>query len=206
VSSHDARAASRNRTIDAAQAPVLSEFSQVQAQHVRTFHVLNAVAATVNQAEAARLAANAAVRAVIPDAPVSAPTAASMPQADGAAKPTKAAPAAAGALPAGTCSTDGKPMLEPEALADTHTNSDDPAAAAARSRGFTGTGVKVGFLADGIDVNSPDIYGADGSHVIAAYRDFSGEGLNAPLDLRSLGWRVGVGLTRRVAWEFVIFG
>jgi Subtilase family/Peptidase inhibitor I9 len=183
VSFRDARAASRNRTIDAAQAPVLRELSQAHSQHVRAFHILNAVAATVPKAEAARLAANPAVRAVIPDSTIPTPTAPSVPQADSSAtssKSSKAAMAAATALPAGTCSSDGKPMLEPEALADTHTDSDDPAATTARSLGFTGAGVKVGYLADGIDVNDPDFIRADGSHVIAAYRDFSGEGLNAP--------------------------
>src|SRR5882762_953488 len=42
VPSHDARAAVRTQTIDAVQAPVLRELTQVQAQHLRSFHVLNA--------------------------------------------------------------------------------------------------------------------------------------------------------------------
>ncbi|WP_370384361.1 S8 family serine peptidase [Catenulispora sp. GAS73] len=180
VSQHDVRAAMRTRAIDAIQAPVLRELSQVHAQHLRPFHVLNAVAATVTKAEAARLTANPAVQAVIPDIPIAAPPAASLQQADSVAKANKPALATAGALPPGVCSADGKPMLEPEALADTHTNSDDPAAATARSLGLTGAGVKVGYIADGIDVNNPDFIRSDGSHVIAAYRDFSGEGLNAP--------------------------
>ena len=44
----------------------------------------------------------------------------------------------------------------------------------------TGKGVKVAFFGEGIDVNNPDLIRADGSHVIADYQDFTGQGPNAP--------------------------
>src|SRR5262249_5233353 len=42
--------------------------------------------------------------------------------------------------------------------------------------GFTGKGVKVGFIADGVDPNNPNYIRHDGSPVFFDYRDFSGDG------------------------------
>jgi len=167
-----AAATSRAQGITSARQPLMSELSQVRAQHVKSFTLANAVAATVSKGEAARLAANPSVAAVIPDALVK-----------GAPLATSQQSAAAGAasnIP-GTCPAPGaKPMLEPEALSVTHTDSDDPTAKTARSLGFTGSGVKVAYIAEGIDINNPDFIRADGSHVFADYEDFTGDGPNAP--------------------------
>ena len=56
----------------------------------------------------------------------------------------------------------------------------DPQAKTARALGFDGTGVTVGFIADGLDINNTDFIRADGSHVFVDYKDFSGEGTDVP--------------------------
>ncbi|HEX4224193.1 MAG TPA: hypothetical protein VHZ97_17625, partial [Pseudonocardiaceae bacterium] len=163
-------ATTRNNTITGSQAPLVSELSQVHAKNVRSYHVANAVSATVSAGEESRLKANPNVAAVLPDSVLK------------EAPATQPAGATAGTdttVPAGTCPAPGKTMLEPEALADTHTDSDDPTAKTARSLGFTGSGVKVAYIAEGIDINNPDFIRADGSHVFADYKDFTGDGPNA---------------------------
>jgi hypothetical protein len=167
-------ATTRSHNIASMQAPVVSELSQVHAKRVKAYKVANVLAATVSKGEAARLAANPAVAQVLPDSVVK-------------GTPDQAAAAAAAAAdpgaPASTalCPAPGaKPLLEPEALDVTHTDSDDPSAKTARSLGYTGAGVKVAYIADGIDINNPDFIRADGSHVFADYEDFTGDGPNAP--------------------------
>ena len=48
----------------------------------------------------------------------------------------------------------------------------------------TGTGIKVGIIADGIDPNNADLIRPGGQHVIFDYQDFSGFGVGAPTDGR----------------------
>src|SRR5947209_17828333 len=59
--------AARTSAITADQAGVVKELTQVQAQHVTAFHLINAVSATVSKAEVAHLLANPSVRTVVPD-------------------------------------------------------------------------------------------------------------------------------------------
>jgi hypothetical protein len=49
----------------------------------------------------------------------------------------------------------------------------------ARSLGYTGAGVTVGFLADGLDPTNANLL-RDGRSVVTDYRDFSGDGITAP--------------------------
>ncbi len=163
-------ATNRNNAITGVQAPLVNELSQVHARNVHSYHVADAISATVSAGEASRLAANPNVQAVLPDSVIKeAP----------ATQPAKDGSSAATSVPAGVCPAPGKTMLEPEALDVTHTDSDDPSAKTARSLGFTGAGVKVAYIAEGIDINNPDFIRADGSHVFADYQDFTGDGPNA---------------------------
>ena len=70
-------------------------------------------------------------------------------------------------------------LARAEALQTTHTAFEDPTTPQAQSLA-TGKGVKVAFFADGLNINNPDFIRPDGSHVFIDYRDFSGDGLNAP--------------------------
>ena len=154
----------------ASQAPVLAELAQLHAPHVRSFHIINAIAATISPAEVRRLRANPAVRAVVPDSlrhlnPV-----------DSRPDPLRPAKLRHGhhANPADDaqqiCPSDpAKPLVEPEAR--TLMNVD------AANQIADGTGIKVGIIADGIDPNNPDLIRPNGQHVVFDYQDFAGDGL-----------------------------
>src|SRR5262249_42924443 len=89
------------------------------------------------------------------------------------ATPLHAAPSVSGPV----CpSNPAQPLIEPEAR--------QVLDADAANQLADGTGVRVGVIADGIDVNNPDLIRADGSHVVFDYQDFSGFGPDAPTDGR----------------------
>src|SRR6202035_4751579 len=46
--------------------------------------------------------------------------------------------------------------------------------------GLDGSGVTVGFIADGLDINNQDFIRANGQPVFVDYKDFSGEGTSVP--------------------------
>ncbi|HEY0934317.1 MAG TPA: S8 family serine peptidase [Trebonia sp.] len=112
-----------------------------------------------------------------PGAPVAKPKT-SLQKAKASAKktPAKKARPATAPIPPGACSA--TPQLAPEALALTHTDSPAKSAPTARSLGYTGTGVKVAFLADGIDTANANLT-RGGKPVITDYKDFSGDGTTA---------------------------
>jgi subtilisin family serine protease len=163
-----ANSANRAGMVKSLQRGVMSELTATHAQNVRSISLVNAVAATVSPAAARQLAANPAVAEVIPDRPIPVATPA-------AAQPGKAA---AGIKPLpGACLPKGKVQLNPQAIVNIHVAG---GAQTAQGLGYTGAGVKVAWIADGIDINNPDFIRANGKHVFVDYQDFSGTGINAP--------------------------
>ncbi|HXL91822.1 MAG TPA: S8 family serine peptidase [Streptosporangiaceae bacterium] len=172
----DTAADARMRTADVAalQDNVLAQLAQTHARDVHRITLINAVAATVSPAESARLAASPDVAEVIPDLPVQlAPAPLAVTQPEAASQP------AAGSLRPlpGACAPDGQVQLDPEALDVIHAAS--AGGDSAQALGYTGAGVKVAILADGIDPDNPDFIRPNGSHVIVGDKDFTGGGTSA---------------------------
>jgi hypothetical protein len=157
------------------QAPVLSELSQVNAARVKPYRMVNSLAATVSEGELARLKANAAVAQVVPDVMIRRPKHAAASASTAAAASNAHTSLNPNVIPH-ACGPHGKVLLDPEALQTTNTDSDDPEANTARSLGFTGAGVKVAYIADGVDPTNVNFIRPDGSPVFFDYQDFSGDG------------------------------
>ena len=174
-----ATASKRIQAANDAQAGVRSELATLHAKDVKSFHIINAISATISAAEASRLTANPAIQAVVPDAmrrfaSLGNSSGPAVPAGLATARQRSSSPAAATQQ---VCPSDpGQPLIEPEAR--TVMNVD------AAERIADGTGVKVGIIADGIDPNNPDLIRAGGQHVIFDYQDFSGFGVGAPTDGR----------------------
>jgi hypothetical protein len=170
-------AAARSGLARSAQAPLISELRQVHATHIKQYTLVDALAATVSQGEVARLKSDPAVREVIPDVVIHGQNPLSMTQA-GAARPSaKQHPdgPALGVNPIpGACSS--TPQLDPEGLALTGTDSDNPSQPTARSLGITGAGVKVAWIADGVDPNNINFIRPNNTSAFVDYQDFTGDG------------------------------
>ena len=170
------------------QQPLLSELQATHARDVRAYSLINAVAATVSPGERARLQANPEVATVVPDQLITLtnPMTAASPFGPSAGfRRGRTGPSASeGTTPVpplpGACAPPGHVQLDPQALEAIHAASQDPSEPTARSLGITGAGVKVAFIADGLDVNNPDLIRPNGQHVIVDEQDFSGEGMSAP--------------------------
>jgi subtilisin family serine protease len=159
-----------------AQAGVRAELTQLHAEHIRSFSLVNAMSATISAAEVKHLEANPAVKAVVPDA---LRHFASLGSGPGPALGAMAGrtPHAASSGTQQICPSDpSRPLIEPEAR--------EVMNVAPAEQLADGSGVKVGILADGIDPNNPDLIRPNGQHVIFDYQDFSGYGTNAPTDGR----------------------
>ncbi len=185
------------------QAPLISAATGLGAKNVRQYQLVNSFAATVSPQALTDLAANPNVAAVIPDVTIhadldgtggtggtggtdpasaglapAARTSATSPKEDSASGP------AANVIP-GACTSSPNGQLVPEGLGLTRTVSDDTSQPTARSLGFTGAGVKVAVISDGLDPNNVNFIRPDGLSVFSPeiggdYQDFSGLGPGAP--------------------------
>jgi hypothetical protein len=164
----------RSAAVRSAQSGVLSQLSQTHALGVKSFSLVNAVAATVSPGEAKYLAANPVVSEVVPDLPI--PVAGESP-----VTVARSAAAAGDIKPLPGACTSGKTVqLNPEAIETIHAATQSGTGDAAQALGYTGAGVKVAFIADGVNPDNPDFIRANGTHVFIDYQDFSGAGINAP--------------------------
>ncbi|MFZ0382616.1 MAG: S8 family serine peptidase [Solirubrobacteraceae bacterium] len=174
-------AARRAHAIVGAQVPLMTELREVRATHVKQFQLVNSFAATVSKGEEARLAANPGVAEVIPDVTIQGP--ALQPAAGsstGSVKPHQARSTSLTphVIP-GACASNGQSQLDPEGLSLTGTASDNPSQPTARSLGITGAGVKVAWIADGVDPNNINFIRSDGKSAFVDYQDFTGNGPGA---------------------------
>jgi hypothetical protein len=164
-----ARSSRRSAEIAMEQAPYLAQLQQWGARDVQRFRLVNAIAAQLPAGAVGKLAASQGVAAVIPDSPIQGPG-------QGAAA-SSARGTASGAVKPLPRACSARPQLEPEALSLTRTVSQGKNTTTARSLGYTGAGVKIAFLADGIDTRNVNLM-RHGKPVITDYQDFSGDGRN----------------------------
>ena len=177
-------AALRIAAVKVAQAPVMRELATVHATHIKSFQLIDAVAATVSKAERARLAKDPAVAKVIPDVTIRGAAPPALPSGANSSRRAHASSAVTPNTIPGACGPNGQVQLDPEGLSSTNTDSDNPSQPTARSLGFTGAGVKVAWIADGIDPNNVNFIRPDGKSIFdpsigGDYQDFSGDGPNA---------------------------
>jgi hypothetical protein len=172
----------RASALASAQSPLISELQQGRARTVHSFSTINAFATSVTAAEAAHLATHPEVQAVVPDLAIRANRAQSSSSKPPAliAKSTPVAattPSASSAL----CNT-----LEPEALQITNTAFLDTSTPQAQTvvdgNGLpvTGKGVKVAWIADGLDPTVAGFTRPDGSSVFIDYQNFNGDPAGTP--------------------------
>jgi hypothetical protein len=174
---------SRAAALASAQSGVLDHLRQAGATNVRSFHLVNAVAATVTKAEADALASHPQVSAVVEDRVIRQVRRSSdtVRAGGGAGLNSTSVATTSASADNGLCNT-----LEPQALQLTNTafsNSGVPQAQQildGKGVPVTGRGVKVAYVADGLDPTLPGFIRPDGSSVFIDYQDFSGDPAGTP--------------------------
>lgn len=174
----------RSAALASDQAPIVDQLHQLGANRVVGYHVVDAVATTVSQAEETNLAADPAVLAVVPDAVVRGPIS----NADllgGTGTASHGLSSRSTGQGGGrssrqqVCPAPGQgPLTTPEGLYQIH-------AFQAASLGYNGAGVKIAVFPDGVDPNLPDFQRSNGhggtQSAVTDYQDFTGEGVNLSL-------------------------
>jgi Subtilase family len=165
----------RSTALALSQNSVVSHLQRVRARPVKSFASINAFVTSMTPAEKDELlASHPEVQSVVPDRVIRA-----LPRKE--SKSAAAAPTAAASAGADLCGT-----LEPEALQLTNTAFSNLNTAQAQlvldgnGQPVTGKGVKVAFLADGMDPNIAGFIRPDGSHVFFDYQDFTGDPAGTP--------------------------
>jgi hypothetical protein len=167
--------ARRAAAVASLQRGVLAKLAQTHARDVHSITLINAIAATVSPGAAARLAADPAVARVIPDELIPLGSSPQLSSHAGGRESTAK-------LPPGTCAPAGHVQLDPQAIEVIHAATQSGKGDTAQALGYTGAGVKVAYIADGLDPDNPDLIRADGQHVFVDYKDFTGTGTSAPTD------------------------
>jgi hypothetical protein len=174
-------AATRAAAVKRSQSSLMSELRTVHATHVKNYTLVNSFSATVSKGEMSWLRSDSSVAEVIPNSTIkmTAPTAPAATKK--AAKPSTAPTSLPTNNIPGACGKNGSVQLDPEGLSLTNTDSDNPNQKTARSLGITGAGVKVAWIADGLDPNNVNFIRANGTSVFdpatgGDYEDFTGDG------------------------------
>jgi len=171
--------AARAAALASSQTPIVAHLRAAGAAKIHGFSLINAVAATVSDAEAEQLAAHPLVQAVVPDRVLKLPK-----LSDSGAQGKSASSAGSngggggggGAGNFALCNT-----LEPEALQLMHVAYLDLSKPQAQrivdgnGEFVTGKGVKVAWIADGMDPTLPGFIHTDGTPVFIDYQNFNGD-------------------------------
>jgi hypothetical protein len=169
--------AARAAALAAAQGPIVSHLQASGASRIRGFALINAVTATVSPAEEQQLAAHPLVAAVVPEIVIKLPH----PANPKSPRSNWGGGGGGGGAGAPLCNT-----LEPEALQLTHSAYIDPDTPQAQrvkdghGQFVTGKGVKVAWIADGLDPTVQGFVRPDGTSVFIDYQDFSGDPAGTP--------------------------
>jgi len=172
--------AARAAALAAAQSPVVAHLRASGAAKIRGFSMINAVAATVSDAEAEQLAAHPLVQAVVPDGVLKLPKR-SETGSPGRNASTAGSNGGGGGGSFALCNT-----LEPEALELMNVAFLDPSKPQAQrivdgnGEFVTGKGVKVAFIADGLDTTIAGFIHTDGTPVFIDYQNFNGDPAGTP--------------------------